>query len=64
MKKSYSIFVIGLGFILGGCGAGLYVKKGNRSFDAYAYSDALPQFKKALEKDANSYAAKKGLADT
>jgi outer membrane protein OmpA-like peptidoglycan-associated protein len=64
MKKSYSIFVIGLGFILGGCGAGLYVKKANRSYDAYAYSDALPLFQKALEKDGNSYAAKKGLADT
>jgi Tfp pilus assembly protein PilF len=64
MKKSYSIFILGLGFILGGCGAGHWVKKGNASYEAYAYSNALPHFKKALEKDANSYAAKKGMADT
>lgn len=64
MKKTYSIFIIGLGFILGGCGAGYWVKKGDASYDAYAYSDAVPNFQKALEKDNDNYAAKKGLANS
>jgi len=64
MKKTYSIFILGLGFILGGCGASHWIKKGNESYDAYAYSDAVPNYKKALDKDANNYQAKMKLADT
>lgn len=50
MKKTYPILLLSLGLILGGCGAQYYVKQGNKKYDAYAYSDAVAQYKKALDK--------------
>jgi peptidoglycan-associated lipoprotein len=64
MKKTYSIFLLGLGLILGGCGANYYVKQGNKKFDAFAYSDAVTQYGKAIAKKPDLYTAKKKLADS
>jgi len=64
MKKTYTIFLLGLGLILGGCGANYYVKKGNKKFDALAFSEAIPQYKKAIDKNPSSYQAKLKLADS
>jgi outer membrane protein OmpA-like peptidoglycan-associated protein/tetratricopeptide (TPR) repeat protein len=63
MKKTYPILLLSLGLILGGCGANYFVKQGNKKFDAYAYSDAVVQYKKALEKSKNSAEAKVQLAN-
>jgi peptidoglycan-associated lipoprotein len=64
MKKTYSIFLLGLGLILGGCGANYYVKQGNKKFDAFAYTDAVTQYSKAVAKKPDLYVAKKKLADS
>jgi len=64
MKKTYSIFLLGLGLILGGCGANYYVKQGNKKFDAFAYADAVTHYSKAAAKKPDLYSAKKKLADS
>jgi len=64
MKKTYPILLVSLGLILGGCGANYFVKQGNKKFDAYAYSDAVVQYKKALEKSKSSAEAKVQLANS
>jgi outer membrane protein OmpA-like peptidoglycan-associated protein/tetratricopeptide (TPR) repeat protein len=63
MKKTYPILLLSLGLILGGCGAQYYVKQGNKKYDAYAYSDAVAQYKKALDKKP-VYEAKAKLANS
>jgi len=63
MKKTYPILLLSLGLILGGCGAQYYVKQGNKKYDAYAYSDAVAQYKKALDKKP-LYEAKAKLANS
>ena len=64
MKKTYPILLLSFGLILGGCGANYFVKQGNKKFDAYAYSEAVVQYKKALEKSSTSADAKVQLANS
>lgn len=64
MKKRYIILSLGIGVLLAGCGAPYWTKKGNQQFDALAYSEAVPMYKKALDKKADHYEAKKKLADS
>lgn len=49
MKKAYGILLISGGFLFGSC-ANMYVKQGNKKFDAEAYSQAAALYKKALDK--------------
>ncbi|MBX7201708.1 MAG: OmpA family protein [Bacteroidia bacterium] len=49
MKKTYSIIFLSCGILLGGC-ANMWVKKGNKRFDAEAYSEAVTYYQKAIDK--------------
>lgn len=64
MKKRYVIASLGAALIFAGCGAPYWTKKGNRDYDAYAYANAVTSYKKALDKKADYYEAKKKLADS
>lgn len=64
MKKTYPVLLLSLGLLFSGCGAKYYLNQGNNKYDAYAYSDAVTQYKKSIDKEplleaksklANSY---------
>jgi len=52
MKKSYSVFLIGISLFLGSC-ANMYVKQGDKKFAQLAYADAIAKYEKALSKSDN-----------
>lgn len=63
MKKTYPVLLLSLGLLFSGCGAKYFLNQGNKKYDAYAYSDAVTQYKKSIEKEP-LYEAKSKLANS
>lgn len=63
MKKTYPVLLLSLGLLFSGCGAKYFLNQGNKKYDAYAYSDAVTQYKKSIDKSP-LYEAKSKLANS
>lgn len=63
MKKTYPVLLLSLGLLFSGCGAKYFLSQGNKKYDSYAYSDAVTQYKKSIDKEP-LYEAQSKLADS
>ncbi|MEX1190107.1 MAG: OmpA family protein [Bacteroidia bacterium] len=63
MKKTYPVLLLSLGLLFSGCGAKYFLNKGNNKYDAYAYSEAVTQYQKSIDKEP-LYEAKSKLANS
>jgi peptidoglycan-associated lipoprotein len=62
MKKIFLPAIISSIILLSGC-ADYHLRQGNRLFSQYAYSEAIPEYEKALSKKP-SFAAEVGIAES
>jgi peptidoglycan-associated lipoprotein len=63
MKKTYPVLLLSLGLLFSGCGAKYFLNQGNKKYDSYAYSDAVTQYNKSIDKEP-LYEAKSKLANS